>query len=258
MKRISYLFIVVLIVFSLITPCFADEVTTDFVETTYEDVATETIEETTEDVPTKEVQEDEPAEQSPTEVVTVIVEEPATIEKEWDAFKEKITDSATWTMLGASGLTIITVILVVAKKFGVIIEAFKNIKKLLGLSKDDDTLTGEIKKVGDNLVKEIKESYTNEVSSLKNMMEKYEKELQIRENNEEIIYTVLTLFIINCKISDSARTEILDMITGVKKYSGDIQEVIEEVQKAIENAKEEEPHTPTLDELIVENYMELG
>ena len=70
----------------------------------------------------------------------------------------------------------------------------------------------------------------------------------------------------NCKIPDSAKSEILAMLTGIKKYSGNIGEIVAKAQAVIDKTKEEKiaeaPPTPVLDKFLEEEtentYMKLG
>ena len=93
-------------------------------------------------------------------------------------------------------------------------------------------------------------------------MKRYEGALKNYEANEQRLYAILTLFMTNCKISESAKAEILNILADVKKYDGDISEVVAQAQEAIDeavrDAEENAPPTPTLDKLLEEDYMELG
>ena len=77
------------------------------------------------------------------------------------------------------------------------------------------------------------------------------------------MYALLTLFFTNVKMPESAKAEILEMASGIKKYEGTLEEMLAEAQKSIDTRHEEavalaEP-TPELDKLIEETtYMKLG
>lgn len=250
-KKISYLFMVVLIACSLIMPCVADEPTTDFVTEITTDVVTEMLEETTPEEPTETPTEGDVADgvvTAPTDEENAPTgENSAPTEDAWEELKAKITDSATWTMIGTGLVTILTIFATVKSKVD-------KISSLLHNKADNDTIKGEIK----DLEKTLRAAYNDNHKEVAAVMKRYEEALQTTAENEQKLYAILTLFMTNCKISESAKTEILNMMAGIKKYSGDIQEVVAQVQEAIENAKEEAPQTPTLDQMLEEDYMDLG
>jgi hypothetical protein len=156
----------------------------------------------------------------------------------WESFKTKITDTATWTMIGTAILTILTVLATVKK-------AVVTISDLVGKKADNDTIKEEIKK--------MKDAFKDDCNVLSEMMENY-------ESNEQKLYAIFTLFMTNCKISESAKTEILNILSGVKKYEGSPAEIVAKAQESIDKAKEESDtgETPTLDALVTEEYMDLG
>lgn len=262
MKKIIRLFIGALVALTLIMPCVADEATTDVMtEITTElitevmteptDTATETDTELVEDesevggvtTPTED-------ETAPTEENTAPVEGGIT-EDEWNAFKAKISDSATWTMIGAAIMTILTTVATVKSKFD-------KISTLVHGKADNETIKGALK----DMEKDLRDSYNKNHKEIAATMKRYEEALKNYEANEQRLYAILTLFMTNCKISDSAKAEILNILADVKKYDGDIVEVVAQAQEAIDEAvKEAEaqtPPTPTLDRMLEEDYMELG
>ena len=219
MKRISFLLVCVLVMLALVVPCIADE-PTEATETTVE------AEETTDAVVTPE------EEEMPTEEATEASDEM------WEAFKTKISDAATWTMLATAIVTILTVLATVKK-------AFDGVSVLVGKKADNDTVKDELHKLND--------AFKADCKVISEMMENYEA-------NEQKLYAILTLFMTNCKISESARTEILNILAGVKKYEGSPAEFVEKAQAVIDKAKAESDtgDTPTLDALVAEDYMDLG
>jgi gas vesicle protein len=251
-KKISFLFMIALLALSLIMPCVADEPTTDLVTEITTELVTEVLEETP--------AETTPEETSAVEETTPVVTEPevpaetepeATTEDAWEMFKAKITDSATWTMLGTGLLTILTIV-------GTVKSKFDKISSLVHSKADEDTIKGELKDVKDDLKKEYDANH-KEITAF---MERCEAALKNTEENEHRLYAILTLFMTNCKISESAKAEILNILADVKKYSGDIGEVVAQAQEAIDkdiadNQKNALP-TPTLDQMLEEDYMELG
>ena len=257
-KKISFLLLCVLVALTLILPCSADEseLVTDIVTETVDEIVTDVETAPEVDAPAVDNTVDNTVTDTPTEEAVTY---------EWEVFKAKITDTATWTMIGTGLLVVIATIGVVSKKFGVIVDSFKAILRLLGVKNDDgdgETVAGEIKKVKTDLVSELRTAYKEEFGKIRTEMEYYKNELKNRENNEQRLYAILTLFMTNCKIPDSAKAEILNILADVKKYEGDIIEVVSQAQEAIDKEVEEqlkiaEP-TPTLDKLLEEEYMELG
>ncbi len=230
MKRI-FLFVCALCALALITPCFAEDAP-----------AAEVVDEVT--APTEEV----------TEEVTEPAEDTAPVEDDsdyWETFKEKITDSATWTMIGAALVTILTTVGTVKSKFDGIASLVRN-------KADNETVAAAIK----DMEKELRKSYNDNHKEVSAVMKRYEEALKNTEENEQKLYAILTLFMTNCKISESAKAEILNILANVKKYEGSISEFVEQAQEAInkEIAEKEAsaPATPTLDEMLNEDYMDLG
>lgn len=260
-KKISYLFMVVLIACSLIMPCVADEPTTELVT----ELTTELVTDVLEEMPAETTPEETSAveETTPEEVVSemetttpdvtepVVTEPQTSIEEEWEMFKAKITDSSVWTMIGTGFMTVLSIVVIVAKKFNVILDAFRR-------NADEDTIKGELKSVKDDL----KGEYIANHKEISAFMERCEAALKNTEENEQKMYAILTLFMTNCKISESAKAEILNILADVKKYSGDVSEFVAQAQEAIDNDIAENqknaPPTPTLDQMLEEDYMELG
>jgi Fe2+ transport system protein B len=121
--------------------------------------------------------------------------------------------------------------------------------------KDGETVVGEIKKIKTDLIDELRTAYKEEFENIHN-------ELKNTEANEQRLYAILTLFMTNCKISESAKAEILNILADVKKYEGSPCELVAQAQEAIDNEIAEKeaqvPATPTLDKILDEDYMELG
>lgn len=226
-RKITFLFVGVLIALSMLLPCAAED-STDMVT----EIVTEVVTETVEDAPVEEV----------TEEVT---------EDEWDTFKAKITDSATWTMIGAALATILA-------NAGMLKSKFDNIVSLVRNKADKDDVSGELK----DLKEELRKTYNSNHKEIAATLKRYEEALANTEANEQRLYAILTLFMTNCKISESAKAEILNILADVKKYEGSISEFVAQAQEAIDaSIKEKEgdtPPTPNLDKLLNEDYMELG
>lgn len=250
-KKITYLLMVAIIAFSLAMPCYADEATTPE-EVVTEDVVT-TIEETPVETPA-EVTEGEP-EQTPEVDAETPTESANDLSAVIAVVKEKIASSATWTMVGTSLLSIITFIGVLSSKFGGLKTVIDAIKDMVEGKADKDGVKTALDGAKDELAKEFKTAYSDDFKKLTKFAEQ-------QAENEKKLYAMLTLFMTNVKISDSAKTKILELATDVKQYSGDVYDIVEQVQEAIEadkaEAEKDTPETPTLDEILEEEYMELG
>ena len=250
-KKISYLFMVALIVFSLAIPCYADE------ETTYDGVVAEDVFTTIEETPAEtstEVAEGE-AEQTPEEESETPTESANDLSAVIAVVKEKIASSATWTMVGTSLLSIITFIGVLSSKFGGLKTVIDAIKDMVKGKADKDDVKTALDGAKEELSKEFKTAYSDDFKKLTKFAEQ-------QAENEKKLYAMFTLFMTNVKIPDSAKTEILNFAADVKQYSGDVYEIVEQVQEAIDagiaEAEKDTPETPTLDEILEEEYMELG
>ena len=220
-RRITFLLMGVLVALSMLLPCAAEDTTEMVTEVTTEVVA------------------------------DVLGEDVPETEDEWETFKAKISDSATWTMIGAAIVTILA-------NAGMLKSKFDNIVSLVRNKADKDDVSGELK----DLKEELRKTYNSNHKEIAATMKRYEEALKNTEANEQRLYAILTLFMTNCKISESAKAEILNILADVKKYNGDVSEFVAQAQEAIDEAiKEKEgdtPPTPNLDKLLNEDYMELG
>lgn len=186
------------------------------------------------------------AEETATETTTEVTTETEVVEgmtekdlsEYWESFKQKISDSATWTSIGAGVLTIIST-------SGVIGYSFKKIIALLLNKADKESVKKEIS--------DLKEHIMSEYNTNNKMIA---ERLERTENNEEKFFAILSVFMLNCKIPDCAKAEIMALLTDIKKHSGDISEIVEKAQEAIENAQNEkmslEPPAPELEKLLEE------
>lgn len=245
-KKISYFVMVTLIACSLIMPCVADEATTDIVTDITTELVTDALTEPTESPteptvtePTEDATEEAPA---PTEDVAEPTVEDSV--DEWEYFKAKITDSATWTMIGAAILTVLTTV-------GTVKSKFDKISSLMHTKTDNETFKSALRNVENTL----KAAYNDNHKAIADTLKRYEE-------NEQRLYAILTLFMTNCRISESAKAEILNILADVKKYDGDVSEFVAQAQEAIDKDVAEKeaqtPPTPNLDRLLDEDYMELG
>ena len=149
-KKITFLFASVLIALTMIMTCIADEPTTEMVTDITTELVTDILTEPTETptegetasgvatTPTDE-------ENAPTGENSAPAED---ANDEWETFKARITDSATWTMIGTALVTILTTV-------GAVKSKFDKISSLVHNKADNDTLKDELKK----MEKDLKEAY---------------------------------------------------------------------------------------------------
>lgn len=248
-KKIISLFVGALIALTLIMPCVADEATTDIVT----DVATEIVTEMLDEPVGIPVETDTIPVEGETDLwdATTPTEDEIATDEAWEALKSKIADSATWTMLGSALVTVLTVVATVKKMFD-------RISELVHSKADNESVQSALNDMETALKKTFKDNH----KEIADTMKRYEGALKNYEANEQRLYAILTLFMTNCKISESAKAEILNILADVKKYDGDISEVVAQAQEAIDeavkDAESKAPPTPTLDKLLEEDYMELG
>ena len=164
-KKISCLFIGALVALTLIMPCVADEATTDVVTEITTELVTEMLtEEVTEpaetpvedDTSIDDVNTPIEGENAPTEENTAPTED-ASADEMLEAIKAKITDSATWTMIGSALVTILTVVATVKKMFD-------KISVLVHSKADDESVKSALKDMEKDLKETFKDNY-KEVSA---------------------------------------------------------------------------------------------
>ena len=175
------------------------------------------------------------------------------VENYWNDFKDMITNSSIWAMIATGLVTLLG-------STGVIKSGLKKIVELV-MDKAD---TATIRVALQGMEAELKKEYNAQYGEISERLKGYEESIKTTADNEQTLYAVLALFMTNCKIPDSAKSEIIAMLTGIKKYSGNIGEIVEKAQAVIDKTKEEKiaeaPATPELDKLLNEEntYMKLG
>lgn len=284
MKKIRIL----LMVFVLILPLSLSSFTTT------ESGETETETTTEETAPGDETSTEETGEtETPTDVTdemgTTTDEELEKIAEENKAFLdsvvETITDGALWANILTSITIMIGIVLVVKDKFGKTIEivtaALKRVGDLINKKADSDTVIGELQKTNtevsmainkglgelvpliDSLQKanaEVSTSINENVGNMRNelvpLLNSLQKQLDVKDENDKALWTVLTIFMQNVKIPESARTEILSRMNGIKECKGSIYELVTEAQEAINTMHDEKlalsEETPNLNSLLEE------
>lgn len=283
MKKIRIL----LMVFVLILPLSLSSFTTT------ESGETETETTTEETAPGEETSTEETGE---TETPTDVTDELGTTDEELekiaeenkaflDSVVETITDGALWANILTSITILISIVLIVKDKFGKTIEivtaALKRVGDLINKKADSETVIGELQKTNtevsmaineglgelvpliDSLQKanaEVSTSINENVGNMRNelvpLLNSLQKQLDVKEENDKALWTVLTIFMQNVKIPESARTEILSRMNGIKECKGSIYELVTEAQEAINTMHDEKlalsEETPNLNSLLEE------
>lgn len=206
-----------------------------------------------------------------------------------DSVVETITDGALWANILTSITILISIVLIVKDKFGKTIEivtaALKRVGDLINKKADSETVIGELQKTNtevsmaidkslgdmknelvpliDSLQKanaEVSTSINENVGNMRNelvpLLNSLQKQLDVKDENDKALWTVLTIFMQNVKIPESARTEILSRMNGIKECKGSIYDLVTEAQEAINATHEEklalEEETPYLNSLLEE------
>lgn len=156
-----------------------------------------------------------------------------------DEILEIVTDSTLWATVGTVVASVLTIVIVVTNKF-------KGIASLIGNKADALSVANAIR----DSKNEVKTACKDEIAKVNKALE------ESREVNERLL-TIVVLFVTQSRINPTAKAEILNLITGVKKFDGNPEEVIAKVTTVIEEAKksEEKVETPALDVITT---MELG
>lgn len=161
---------------------------------------------------------------------------------------DKITDSTMWVNIGTSLLSLLGILAFVKSKFGSLFE-------LIGGKADG----GEVKSALTSSAKEIKEAFASEFASVNKKLDAY-------EDNEKKLWAILTIFMTHARISSAAKSEIMELLAGIKDMSGSVTEIVEKARRAIEEAEAEAavavPAHPALDAVLAKStqssdYMEL-
>ena len=174
-KKISFLFMIALLAYSLIMPCVADE--PELVTDITTELVTEMLEETTPEATDPEA----PA---------------VDTEDAWEEFKAKITDSATWTMIGTGLVTILTIL-------GTVKSKFDKISSLIHNKADNDTIKGDLA----DLQKELKKAYNDNYKEVSAVMKRYEDALKTTAENEQKISIDELASLVAAKVIEALKTE---------------------------------------------------
>jgi hypothetical protein len=162
----------------------------------------------------------------------------------YSAWIDKITDSTLWINIGTIAIACLGVVGTVASKF-------KDIASLISKKADASDVAGALKYASSDIC----DSFKNELSDIKS-------QLQRSKDNEEMLLTILTLFVTNAKINNTAKAEIMKYLSGIEKISGSVEDIVSKANDVIAKAEASETaiETPALDAIVSESsdYMELG
>lgn len=163
----------------------------------------------------------------------------ADVEPAYNGLVDAITSSSLWISIGTYASAAIAVLALVKSKFGHLVE-------LVSKKADTDTL----KKAVSSSAEEIKDAFVARLDEVN-------AALASETENRKKMEAVLAIFILNTKLSTSARAEIMELLSGMKEMTGTVQEIVEAAEAAIEKAEaeKEKPSTPALDKIT---YMDLG
>ena len=77
-------------------------------------------------------------------------------------------------------------------------------------------------------------------------------ELYETKDQNAKLQTALSLFIMNSKINQNAKNEIMKYLNGITEFQGNVAEVVEQVQDEIKelDEAEEKVETPALDAIV--------
>jgi hypothetical protein len=169
-----------------------------------------------------------------------------------DTFLSKIENLSTWIYVTFSGLSIGAIALItktgVNKILPSIFELFRKSENKI----DDRFLQYEGKIMGE---------FNTKVDGLIESIGKVESGLKGETENLEKVLSILLVFIMNSNESASAKAEMMSLLQGLKKYDGEIIDIVKKAQETIDKVKEEKKAlaapTPDLDKLIEEETINL-
>lgn len=240
MKKFKFIFFLILITLSFTISTSAVEVG-DIDTTVIETIVDTTIDEITEveetTVEESTVLEDATASEKTGDMVELPKDlDDEELNKFWEAFKENISKVSVWltAFFSTSGVAIIA--FVVKWGIGKIFDRIAENAHKTEAQLDDKLLVHK---------EEIMAATSNISNKVDNAIENMEK-----------MFEIMAVEIMNSNEPASAKTEMMGMLQGLKKYSGDIPEVIKQAQDDIEKIKGEkvalQDAMPALDELIEE------
>lgn len=156
----------------------------------------------------------------------------------YDELLAYVTNGANWAKIGGVVLAIVAAVGTVCANLNKVKDLLSAIADMIrGKATKEDT-EKVIKDGYEDLKKEYNESYQKLL----------EKTMEQNERNNELtaVLSVITLQLVK---SPYARTEIMGLLSGSKKVSGSVEEIVNHVDEVITKAEEseEKPDTPALD-----------
>ena len=229
----KFIFFLILITLSFTISTSAvevEEIDTTVIETIVDTTVDTTVEEST-------AVEDTTASEETGEMVELPKDlDDEALDKFWEAFKENISKVSVWmtALFSTSGVAIIAFVV------------------KWGIGKIFDRIVENADKTETKLDDKLLEHKDEIMAAVSNINSKVDNAIA----NMEKMFEIMAVEIMNSNEPASAKTEMMGMLQGLKKYSGDIPEIIKQAQDDIEKIKGEkialQNAMPALEELIEE------
>lgn len=155
-----------------------------------------------------------------------------------DSFLAKFTDASFWVAIIGFLVSVVSVLSAVAV-------FFKKIKNVAELIKGRATK--------DEIINAIKEANTETQKEIEKKLNETKEALAKCTDREEELTTLIALLIDYSNINPTAKAEIMARVSGLKKLTGSVVDIVKEVEAQVEQAKNEEikPETPALDKIAI-------
>ena len=166
-------------------------------------------------------------------------EHPTTLENNfYEQILGIVTDGATWAKIGTFVLGVLALIVAIKK----------NLSKLTSLVSLIKT-RGEHNVTNEDLQEALKTTANNINASAGEEYKKLNAKLEEQTARNDQLTAILTVITLRLIKNPNARTEVMSVLSGTKKIAGDVQEVVETIEKEIEalDASEIKEETPALD-----------
>ncbi len=186
------------------------------------------------------------AETIPAETEAVVLPDNMTdedVNEMWESVKDNVSKFTVWltAFMSTSGVAIIALVV----KWGI----GKIFEKIAENAKNTDI------KLDDKLVAHREEIVTKVNASIDSMaaaLIDVEKKVATTTANEEKMFAIMSIAFLNTVHSESAKAEIMELLSDIKHYDGGTEAIVKKAQESIEKAKEDvETPTPTLDALVL-------
>lgn len=155
-----------------------------------------------------------------------------------DSFLAKFTDSSFWVAIVGCLVAVISVLSGVAV-------FVKKLKKIVELVKGRATK--------EEIVNAIKEANAETQAEIEKKLTETKEALNKCTTREEELTTLIALLIDYSNINPTAKAEIMARVSGLKELTGPVMDIVKEVEKEVEEAKNQEvkPDTPALDKIAI-------